>query len=532
MSTLFGRLGLRNRRNKIVTGTVFSAAAAALVAGAVIYPGFKTTEVDLNDGGVWVVSKARNAVGRLNYPSRVLDGAVTPASTTFDVLQNAGKVFVDDESGATLNQVSAANMRLGGDKKLPGSAQVSFGADVISVTDPASGKMWAMSPSTVNAFDEESTEPAVAGSQGLVSAVGPDDRIYSADPKTGQVTVTTLDASGAATGTDTSTWDGLKGAGDLQLAVVGDQPVVLDAAAGKLFLPGGREVPLADARDAKLQQSGPASDSVAVATGKALLRQPLNGSAAKTVTFGGQGMPAAPVQLDGCVHAAWSGANKYVRDCTNDADDKNVAVPKASASPSYVFRVNRDLVVLNDVNSGNVWLVNQNMQLVNNWDDVVPPKNQADDPDEESADDNTINVLPDRTKPNRPPETKPDAVGVRPGRTTVLSVLDNDSDPDGDVLTASLGAEGPRAGSIESIHGGSAFQITVPADASPGTETFDYTAADGRGLSAGGKVTLSVVGADENRPPAFKRGDPTTLLVEQGKTVSQNILTDWADPDG
>ncbi|WP_261621285.1 hypothetical protein, partial [Pseudarthrobacter equi] len=73
------------------------------------------------------------------------------------------------------------------------------------------------------------------------------------------------------------------------------------------------------------------------------------------------GVPAAPVQLGGCVHAAWSGANKYVRDCVNDADDKNVDVPKASASPSYVFRVNRDLVVLNDVNSGNVWLVNQNM---------------------------------------------------------------------------------------------------------------------------------------------------------------------------
>ena len=176
---------------------------------------------------------------------------------------------------------------------------------------------------------------------------------------------------------------------------------------------------------------------------KALLKQPLNGSAAKAVAFGGQGVPAVPVQLGGCVHAAWSGANKYVRDCANGTDNKNVAVPKASASPSYVFRVNRDLVVLNDVNSGNVWLVNQNMQLVNNWDDVVPPKNQADDPDEESADDNTINVLPDRTKPNRPPETKPDAVGVRPGRTTVLSVLDNDSDPDGDVLTASLGGEGP-----------------------------------------------------------------------------------------
>lgn len=532
MSILFGRLVPRNRRNKLITGTVFSAAAAALVAGAISYPGFKTTEVDLNDGGVWVVSKARNAVGRLNHPSRVLDGAVTPASTTFDVLQSAGTVFVDDEAGATLNQVSAAAMRLSGDRQLPGTAQVSFGSDVLSVTDPAAGKVWALSPSTVSAFDEESSKPVLEGSEGLVSAVGTDDRIYSADPETGQVTVTSVTANGEAAASETSTWEGLKGSGDLQLAVVGDQPVILDAAAARLFLPGGREVQLADAGDAKLQQSGPASDAVAVATPKALLKQPLDGSTAASVTFDGQGVPAAPVQLGGCIHAAWSGANKYVRDCANDGDDRNVAVPKASASPNYVFRVNRDLVVLNDVNSGNVWLVNQNMQLVNNWDDVVPPKNQSDDQDEESADDNTINILPDRTKPNRPPETKPDVVGVRPGRTTVLSVLDNDSDPDGDVLTASTGSEGLRSGSLENIHGGSAFQITVPAGAAPGTETFDYTAADGRGLSAGGKVTLNVVGPDENRPPAFKRADPTTLLVEQGKTVSQNILTDWADPDG
>ncbi|MEO5992364.1 MAG: Ig-like domain-containing protein, partial [Arthrobacter sp.] len=284
--------------------------------------------------------------------------------------------------------------------------------------------------------------------------------------------------------------------------------------------------------DAKLQLPGPGADAVAVATPKALLLQPLDGSTAKTVTFGGQGVPAAPVQLGGCVHAAWSGANKYVRECVNDGDDKSVDVPKASASPSYVFRVNRDLVVLNDVNSGNVWLVNQNMQLVNNWDDVIPPKNQSDDQDQESADNNTINILPDRTKPNRPPETKPDAVGVRPGRTTVLSVLDNDSDPDGDVLTASVGDKGPASGGLENIYGGTAFQVTVPADAKPGTETFGYSAADGRGLSAAGSITLSVVGPDENRPPLFKRGDPTTMLVEQGKTVSQNILTDWTDPDG
>ena len=520
------------RRKNLISGTGLAVAGAVLVTGAIVYPGFKTTEVELNDGGVWVVSKSKNAVGRLNYPSRVLDGAVTPASTTFDVLQDAGTVFVDDSAGSTLNQVSAAQMRLGGDKQLPGSAEVSFGSGVIAVTDAAKGTVWALSPSSVSGFDAENSEPVLQGSAGTVSAVGADDRIYSADPKSGQVTVTSAGADGVVAESSVETWDGLKGAGDLQLAVVGDAPVVLDAGRGKLFLPGGRELALADAREAKLQQSGPAADAVAIATPKALLVQPLDGSTAKTVGFGGQGVPAAPVQLGGCVHAAWSGANKYVRDCVDDASDKNVEVPKASASPSYVFRVNRDLVVLNDVNSGNVWLVNQNMQLVNNWDDVVPPKNQSDDQDQESADNNTINILPDRTKPNRPPETTPDAVGVRPGRTTVLSVLDNDSDPDGDVLTASVGGNGPQAGSLENIYGGTAFQVTVPADAKPGTETFAYNAADGRGLSAAGSITLNVVGPDDNKPPLFKRGEPTTMLVEQGKTVSQNILTDWTDPDG
>ncbi len=530
MTTLLGKLGLKKRHNNLIVGSAFAAVGAVLVAGAIIYPGFRTTEVELNDGGVWVVSKSNNAVGRLNYPSRVLDGAVTPAGTTFDILQHAGDVFVDDETGSTLNQVSPANMRLGGDKQLPGSADVSFGAEVISVTDAAAGKVWALSPSTVNGFDQESSEPVMVGSEGLVSAVGADDRVYSADPKSGVVTVTTVDANGEVVASDSSTWGELKGAGDLQITVVGDKPVVLDAAAGNLFLPGGKRLRLENARDAELQQGGPASDFVAVSTRKALLKQPLDGSTAKTVTFDGEGVPAAPVQLGGCVHAAWSGANKYVRDCVNDADDKNVAVPKASASPSYVFRVNRDLVVLNDVNSGNVWLVNQNMQLVDNWDDVIPPKETSDDADKDSADEVQQTVLPDRTKPNIAPVATPDTFGVRAGKTTVLPVLDNDSDPDGDILTVRA-AEDLESGFLAPIYGSTGFQVSVPADKT-GTETFKYTVDDGRGLSATADVALNIVPPGENTPPRQKPNRNTTLVLQSGKSVTQNILTDWIDPDG
>ncbi|MHC6591122.1 Ig-like domain-containing protein [Arthrobacter sp. C152] len=513
-----------------LAGTAFGVVVGVVVTGAVLYPGFKTTEVELNDGGVWVVSKSKNAVGRLNYPSRVLDGAVTPASTTFDVLQHAGEVFVDDETGSTLNQVSPANMRLGGDKQLPGAADVSFGARTISVTDAASGKVWAVSPSTVNGFDQEASEPVLVGSEGTVSAVGSDDRIYSADPKTGTVTVTAVDANGEVASSESDTWADLKGAGDLQMTVVGDRPVVLDAAAGNLFLPGGKRLRLEDARDARLQQAGPGSDVVAVATRKALLKQPLDGGAAKTVAFDGEGVPAAPVQLGGCVHAAWSGANKYVRDCVNDGDDKKVDVPKASASPSYVFRVNRDLVVLNDVNSGNVWLVNQNMQLVNNWDDVIPPKETSDDADKDSADEVQQTVLPDRTKPNSPPVAQPDTFGVRAGKTTILPVLDNDSDPDGDILTVRT-PDPLKSGPLTPVYGGTGFQVSVGADKT-GADTFKYTVDDGRGLSASADVTLNIVPPGENSAPRQKPNRNTILVVQAGKSVSQNILTDWIDPDG
>ncbi|WP_395940368.1 hypothetical protein, partial [Arthrobacter sp. U41] len=61
--------GSIKRHKKLIAGTAIASAAAVLVTAAIIYPGFKTAEVELNDGGVWVVSKSKNAVGRLNYPS-------------------------------------------------------------------------------------------------------------------------------------------------------------------------------------------------------------------------------------------------------------------------------------------------------------------------------------------------------------------------------------------------------------------------------------------------------------------------------
>ncbi|GAA5194266.1 Ig-like domain-containing protein [Arthrobacter gyeryongensis] len=500
-----------------------------VVAVAVIYPGFKVTQVDLNDGGVWVTNTSKNLVAHLNYQSKVLDGGLLAGSPDFDVLQNAATVLVSDRSKASLATVKVSDVTLGQPKQLPPSVTINFGQNSLVLANPEKGMLWVSNSNAFGSFDADATKPVLADSKGVVAAVGANDVVYAADPSHGEISSIHVDSAGGVASKDTVPYDGIRNIKGAQITAVGDQPVVLDGSSGELFLPGGKKVTLPDGAGAKLQQSGPGTGFVAIATPKSLTKQPLDGSAATVVDLGSVGAPLAPVQNNSCVYAAWSGAGKYVRDCENPTDNVRRDIPSVSTQANMVFRVNRNVVVLNDVSSGSVWLVTDNMRLVSNWDDIVPPPDKSDDQDQQAADKNPVNSLPDRSKENRPPIAVDDQLGVRPGRTTILPVLDNDSDPDGDLLTAQLQGDQPSIGKVQSIYNGTAFQIAVPADAK-GTATFQYQANDGRGGTATAKVTLTVKDSGTNEPPKQKR--IPTILLEQGKSVSQNILTDWMDPDG
>ncbi|MDQ0708093.1 hypothetical protein QFZ52_000745 [Arthrobacter woluwensis] len=524
------RIGRKGRR--VIAVTSVTAVSLSLAAAAIAYPGFKTADVDLNDGGVWVTSNARNAVGRLNYASRVLDGAVTPASNRFDIQQNAGRILVQDGAGSSLNTVDPSIVRLGPDYKLPPTTSVSLGGQTVALTEVSSGKVWVTTPDELSGFNPENTPVTLQGANGQNTVTGLDGTVHSLNRSKGELTELRQATEGGGVDRQTRTVNALKDTGDLQLTTVGSTVVAFEATSGRVIREDGSSITIPDSRDAKLQQPSAGGDAVMLSTGTALWKVPLSGGEATKTAVDGSGDPAAPVQLNGCTYAAWAGINKYLRKCGNPADDKKQDIPQASKSPQYVFRVNRDNVVLNDVNSGVVWLVNQDMLLVDNWDEVIPPKNHNSNQDDNSSDTTARNVLPDRTKPNRPPQAKPDTFGVRPGQTTILPVLENDSDPDGDVLTAAVDGSGPKTGSVETIYGGTAFQIAVPATATPGTETFRYTADDGRSGSNSADVTLRVVGPKENTAPRQKPDRRTTLVVENGKQVSQNVLLDWMDPDG
>ncbi|MDQ0726930.1 hypothetical protein QFZ21_001930 [Microbacterium sp. W4I20] len=118
---------------------------------------------------------------------------------------------------------------------------------------------------------------------------------------------------------------------------------------------------------------------------------------------------------------------------------------------------------------------------------------------------------------------------MRPGATTLLPVLDNDNDPDGDVLVAALAERQPSIGTVQPINNGGSLQIAVDEKAT-GSATFTYEVDDGRKGKDTAQVTLTVRDWDQNVAPKSKR--KTALAVETGGTISYNILPDWIDPDG
>ncbi|WP_425863206.1 Ig-like domain-containing protein [Arthrobacter sp. TWP1-1] len=516
-----------SNKKQLLTASAAMVLSAAVITGAVVYPGFATADVDLNDGSVWVTNRVDGLVGHLNDQSKVLDGGFTATTTTFDVVQNAGHVFMNGDGGSLLNPVNLAMMAMDSETALGGGKQISQGTNIVSLSDSGAGKVWAMANSDVPGFSDKTSIPIVAGLRSAVSVAAPDDTIYTVDAQAGELVTTVMNDAGKVASQERATIEGLAGPGEVQITVAGGKPVIFAPAAGKLFLPGGKSVTVDNAQGGLLAQATGEGDFAALETPTALFTQPLDGSAAKVVELGGTGKAVAPVVQNGCVHAAWSGANKYILACDGSGD--LIDIPKAGGNSEFVFRKNRDVVVLNDVNTGNVWLVNQNMLLVNNWDDLKTDLKKADNAEKDSADPNVVNTLPDRTKPNRPPEAVADSFGVRAGRTTILPVLFNDSDPDGDVLTVDPPAVAPELGAVASIYEGTGLQIAVP-DTASGAGQFSYTVNDGRGGTSSASVNLKIVPAGENTPPNTMRD--STLVVEQGQTMRQNVLTDWTDPDG
>ncbi|MDN4640488.1 Ig-like domain-containing protein [Agreia sp. PsM10] len=511
----------------VATVTVFSLAVTTM---AFLYQGVTTADVELNDGGVWVTKPSGLLVGHLNYQAQLLDGGLKMASSDFDILQHDETVITVDNATGSLAPIDPVSVTLGNAVALPAESSVTMGGDTLAVVDDKTGDLFTTRASDVANFLPDPEKPQLALGSGAAATVDVDGGVHALSPASGEMVTIALDENGVPLEPVTDGFPETEDDAALTMTTVGDQAVVFDSANGIAYLPGGKKVEVADSTGGVLQETGPESDAVLISTDTSLIRQPLDGGAATATSAGKPGKPAAPVYLAGCAYAAWAISNAYLRDCTGDDKDVQTTIDGLTAQAQLVFRVNRNVVVLNDLTSGAVWLVNQDMKKVENWDDIVPPpdENQTEEEDDSTEEELQV-ILPERSDENTPPIAEDDQLGVRAGRTVVLPVLDNDSDPDGDVLTATLKGSQPSIGEVQPILGGVAMQVIVDPDAT-GTGTFTYTADDGRGGTADATVTLTVKAPGTNEAPVQKR--VPKVLSEVGSTVSYNLLPDWIDPDG
>ena len=136
----------------------------------------------------------------------------------------------------------------------------------------------------------------------------------------------------------------------------------------------------------------------------------------------------------------------------------------------------------------------------------------------------TIDVAP----ANVAPEAVDDTVDAVAGEPVEISVLDNDSDPDGDSLTVDSFTQ-PENGTVDFIDEADPAQgVVFTADEDfEGTDSFTTTISDGNGGTATSTVTVDVAPANE-APDAVD----DSAEVFSGESVTISVLDNDSDPDG
>ena len=503
---------------------------AALCIAGVIYKGAEVTQVNVNDGGIWVTNKSKQMVGHLDYEARILDGALRTEATNFDVGQAGETVTVSDLTSLTVAPVNVTQVSLGSPTALPSGSSAMQGGDVLGVLNPTDGTLWttsATAPSPAN-LSEGAALSSNMGASAFVT--GLDGSVYSL---AASGTLTTVKRQGTVDQAATSRIEGIPEDAQLSITVVGDQVVALDSQSNTLFLPGGKKLDLGAAgveEGGILQLAGPKADSVLLATPSALVSIPLAGGTpmiTPATESGVSGNPAAPVRHEGCAYGAWSVSGAYMRACDDPSANKQMVVDTLTTAREIVFRTNRKAIVLNDVAQGSVWLPDSNMVLMDNWDEV---ENQLEETEEEQDSPELTNEVadPQQREQNTPPEAVDDDFGIRPGRSTVLPVLDNDSDLDGDVLTAAP-TSAPEWGTISIARGGRALQISGVDANQTGSTSFSYEASDGQ-ASASARVQVTIHPYSQNAAPNQLRA--STVKIGANAQIQYQALSDWRDPDG
>lgn len=525
---LFG--GLRTRK-AVASATMLAVLIVAPVTFAVLHDGFPVSSVNLKALDVWVTNANLSLTARFNTQITELDSIGVPAtSNKFDVLQGGNNIFMTDPQSNKVSRIDPALASSTQTFDAPSASKIVFGGGRMAVLS-AKGSLWVVDGTSPLQFNGKSPTPHNYGA-GSAVAVGIDGTVAIASAKDRKLYEI---APGSFAPVEKSQ---LPTNGGLRVTVVGSHGVALAGSATLVFDTGSKVIVAKPVL--QLQQPGPDATTVLVATKDSLIQV---GSDQKQTPQDAQVLTpsanaddvAAPVFLDNCIHGAWTAAARYMAVCGGQNPVIRQVASKVNTGHNHLqFRVNENVIALNDVDAGDVWMITKGVIVAANlnWDKVIPPK------DKNAQEDNQTTTLPNftpqppkRQGDNHDPIAKPDSLGARPGKSVILDVLANDTDEDGDVLTITNFTAIPDGqGTLKPIQNGRALQYTAPATFT-GTVSFRYSISDGRGGVADANVNLAVRPASAGDLAPVSLGT-SAVTLEVGKTISYNVLGDWYDPDG
>ena len=582
-----------NHRTALTTGAL-SLMSTAIVVAAVQADGSTATNVRLDDGAVWVTNHEKGLVGRLNLEIDELDFGVRSANAA-EVLQDTivgsqatpirSVVFSASHGG--IQTLDVMTGQPSGSNEIP-IVNYRIGGGVAAAIDPETGRLWVGSAQQIVASDYPSeadalVEPgshlvvtqAVLDDEGRVTKPGAviivdgsgwyevalDDRLEPVRPETDE-TAQTSSTTSTTTTTLAPLAEGTLPEPDPEpiaepvvtpigallddiadVSSVGVRPVVLTVD-GELVLDDGTTVDVPGDQP-RLQRPGPAFDNVLVGSSSGLYEVSLDDGTLTELTRS-DGIASAPVRVGPCAYGAWSSDEpSWAKTCSATATDP-AAIPDAAPGAELVFRVNGPNVAINSTGNGDVWADHEGtLAYVGNWSDVEPRDEDSEDVSQTTGESRVVVEKTCIEGGAEAPTTGDDQLGVRP-RQTIIDVLNNDDDVNCEpIAITSVDPVAAEWGAITIIDNGQHL-LYSPSDemveaAAEQIETFQftYTVSDiGLNESKPATVTVSVKDFDKgNLAPALRpKNDDTTremkTVVEEGRSVSYNVIPDWWDPDG
>lgn len=128
--------------------------------------------------------------------------------------------------------------------------------------------------------------------------------------------------------------------------------------------------------------------------------------------------------------------------------------------------------------------------------------------------------------PNRPPAPQNDTATTAEDSPVSISVLSNDSDPDGDPFTLAAVTVQPAHGSAVLQSGGTIAYM--PAHDYNGTDSLRYSVIDGNGGTA--EATVAITVTPVNDPPVVATGLTINVLEDTPLTFTINVSDPENDP--